>query len=199
MANATDEELINATLGGEKRAFADLVRRYERRVAVIVRSVMGNLGSDDLADIVQDIFVLVYRSLKSFRGESQFSTWLTRIALRHCYREAKRHRKRSGTFLSYNANSHQDDRTPEERFAGRSQTDRPVIAEERKNEVIAALQSLPEEFRTVLVLRVVEDLSVEEVAKALEVSTGTVKSRLYRAKEKMRTLLEGLDLEFQLD
>lgn len=198
MTQPTDEDLISATVAGDKRAFTELVRRYDRRVTVTIRSVMGSLSNDELADIAQDIFLLFYKSLGSFRGDSQVGTYLTRIALRHCYRESKRHRKRGSLFLSYDA-TERDDRKLEERFAGNSQTDRELIKDERRSEVTDALQALPEEFRTVLVLRVVEEMSVEEVASALEISTGTVKSRLYRAKEKMRELLAGQDLEFQLE
>ncbi|MEO5930991.1 MAG: sigma-70 family RNA polymerase sigma factor [Candidatus Kapaibacterium sp.] len=198
MTQQTDEELIQGTLAGNQGAFATLVRRYERRVATTIRSVVGDLSRDDTADIAQDIFLLVYRSLASFRGDSQFGTYVTRIALRHCYRESKRRKKRGFLFLSFDAPS-SDTRTPDERFAGTSTTDRPVIADERKSEVVKALSALPEEFRTVLVLRVIEEMSVEEVATALEISTGTVKSRLFRAKDKMRELLAGCDLEFQLD
>ena len=198
MTQSSDEDLINRTVAGDQGAFADLVRRYQRRVSVTVRSVVGEVSQDDLADIVQDIFVLVYKALPSFRGDSQFGTYLTRIALRHCYREVKRRRRKSSLFFSFGSGE-QDRDPPEERFPSGSQTDLGIVAEERKMEVVRALQSLPEEFRTVLVLRVVEDLPVEQVAEMLEVSTGTVKSRLYRAKEKMRELLAGKDVEFQLD
>ncbi len=197
MTQPGDDQLIRGTLAGDQSAFAELVRRYQRRVAVTIRSIVGDLPQDDLADIAQDIFLLVYKSLGSFRGESQFGTYLTRIALRHCYREAKRRRKRNFLFFSLDAGN--NDRTAGERIAGDLQTDREIILGERKEEVIEALQRLPEEFRTVLVLRIVEEMSVEEVAESLGISSGTVKSRLHRAKEKMRELLVGRDLEFQID
>lgn len=200
MTQRTDEELIRRTVSGDQGAFAELMRRYQRRVTVTVRSVLGDVGGDDLADITQDIFLLVYKALPSFRGDSQFGTYLTRIALRHCYRESKRRRRKSSMFFSFGFGSQDQDREPpEERFASTARTDVPVIAEERRTAVVNALQLLPEEFRTVLVLRVVEDLPVEQVAEILNVSTGTVKSRLYRAKDKMRELLAGQDVEFELD
>ena len=195
MTQLSDEELIRRTLDGDQGAFAGLVQRYQRRVSVTIRSVVGEISREDLADIAQDIFLLVYRSLNSFRGDSQFGTYLTRIALRHCYREVKRRRRRGGLFFSFDAGEH----PAEERIDSGSRTDRAIIVEERKEEVLDALAKLPEEFRTVLVLRIVEEMSVEEVADALGVSAGTVKSRLYRAKEKMREMLEGKDLEFQME
>jgi len=200
MSQSTDAELIAATLSGDHHAFAALVRRHERRVAITARSVVGLLPQEEIADIVQEILLLVYRALASFRGDAQFSTWLTRIALRYCYREAKRRRRRRGLFFSYDdPGPYESTRTADERFAGTDRTDRALIAEERKSDVLEALQGLPEEFRTVLVLRIVEEMSVEEVAAALEISTGTVKSRLFRAKERMRAMLAGKELEFELE
>lgn len=198
MRQLADDELIRQTLSGSQSAFAELVRRYQRRVAVTVRSVIGGIEAEDLADTVQDIFVLVYRGLGSFRGDSQFATWLTRIALRHCYREVKRQRRRRQMFNPFTRRD--GEREPaEERIAGDGRTDGAIVAGERHREVVEAMARLPEEFRIVLALRVVEEMSVEDVAAALGISTGTVKSRLFRAKEKMRELLAGTELAFELD
>jgi RNA polymerase sigma-70 factor (ECF subfamily) len=199
MRRLTDDELIRRTLGGDQGAFAELVRRYQRRVAVTVRSVVGEVSRDDLADTVQDIFLLVFRGLGAFRGDAQFGTWLTRSALRHCYREAKRQRRRRLLFSPF-AREGADEREPaEQKVPGALVTDRALIAGETNREIGDAMARLPEEFRTVLVLRIVEEMPVEEVAAALGVSTGTVKSRLFRAKEKMRELLSGSELTFEID
>lgn len=198
MTQWTDEELISRTLSGDKGAFAEIVRRHERRVAVTIKGVIHDVSREELADIAQDIFLLVYRSLSSFRGEAQFSTYLTRITLRHCWREAKRRRKRGAAVVSYDADE-QATETMRERAAGDGRTDRDVIAQERRDAVTGALGKLPEEFRTVLLMRIVEELPVDQVADILQVSTGTVKSRLHRAREKMRELLAGTGLEFDPD
>lgn len=198
MIQRTDEELIRRTLSGDKGAFAEIVRRHERRVAVTIRGVIHDISREELADIAQDVFLLVYRSLSSFRGESQFGTYLTRITLRHCWREAKRRRRRGAAVVSYDADE-QAVETMRERAAGNERTDREVIAQERRGAVAEALGRLSEEFRTVLLMRIVEELPVEQVAEILQVSTGTVKSRLHRAREKMRELLAGTGLEFDPD
>lgn len=198
MIQWTDEELIRRTLSGDKGAFAEIVRRHERRVAVTIKGVIHDISREELADIAQDIFLLVYRSLSSFRGESQFGTYLTRITLRHCWREAKRRRRRGAAVVSYDADE-QAVETMRERAAGNERTDREVIAQERRGAVAEALGRLSEEFRTVLLMRIVEELPVEQVAEILQVSTGTVKSRLHRAREKMRELLAGTGLEFDPD
>ncbi len=196
MSTRTDAELIEHTLAGDERAFADLISRHERRVAATIRGVVGDVSDEDAADIAQDIFLLVYRALGSFRGEAKFSTWLTSIAMRYCYRESRRRRRRAATFFPFLRST--DDREPEEeRIAGGDRADSSTIAGERRRAVLQALDRLPEEFRAVLTLRVVEEMPVEEVALALGISTGTVKSRLYRAKEKMRELLGGIDIEFE--
>lgn len=199
MSQPTDDVLIRRTLEGDQMAFADLVRRYQRRVSATVRSVLGEMSREDLADVVQEIFLLVFRALAGFRGDSQFGTYLTRIALRHCYREGKRRRTRRSIFSSFESPNAGEEPKEARLPATGGATDRPMVAAERRDAVNSALERLPEEFRTVLVLRVVEEMPVEEVAAALGVSTGTVKSRLFRAKEKMRELLQGEELEFQID
>jgi RNA polymerase sigma-70 factor, ECF subfamily len=198
MPQQTDAELIRLTLAGNERAFAELVRRYQRRVAVTIRSVVGDLPQEDLADIAQDVFLLIFKGLGSFRGEAQFGTWVTRVTLRHCYREAKRRRKKRSIFQYFEPQADQND-APEQRIPDTVKADASVMAGERQSEVARALLQLQEEFRTVLVLRIVEEMSVEEVAESLGISTGTVKSRLHRAKEKMRELLAGSELEFQFN
>ena len=132
----------------------------------------------------------IFRALPTWRGDSQFGTYLTRIALRHCYRESKRRKKRGLLFMSYDAQS-SDDHSSEERFAGDSRTDRAVIAEERKGEVLKALETLPEEFRTVLVLRVIEEMPVEEVAESLGLAPAEVIKKLMMMGE-MATLTQTL-------
>lgn len=196
MSQNTDEELIRRTVAGDQSAFAELVRRYQRRVTVTIRSVVGDLPREDLADIAQDIFLIVFKALPSFRGDATFGTYLTRIALRHCYRESKRRRRRRMLFMS-NDSRDPDRPAPEELLVSGSRADQGVVLEERKRAVLKAMENLPEEFRTVLVLRIVEEMSVEEVGESLGIETGTVKSRLYRAKEKMRELLTGSSIDFE--
>lgn len=195
MKERTDEELIRLTLSGEKSAFVEIVRRYERRVAVTVRGVIQDASRDEIADLTQDIFLLAYKSLGSFRGDAQFGTYITRIALRHCWRAAKRRRKRSSVTISYDAEQGAAERL-RERLGGGEGADREVLLDERRQAVMEALGQLPEEFRIVLLMRIVQELPVEQCAEILKVSTGTVKSRLYRGREKMRELLEGTGLEF---
>src|SRR5262245_11376629 len=141
MSQQTDAELIRETLSGNQAAFATLVRRYERRVAVTVRSVIGDLQQEDLADIAQDIFLLVFKALPSFRGDAQFATWVTRIALRHCYRESKRRRKKRSIFRSFETPEGESEPL-ESRIVGSDRSDAGVISGERRTEVQRALAEL---------------------------------------------------------
>ena len=136
MPQQTDAELIRLTLAGNQSAFAELVRRYQRRVAITIRSVVGDLPQEDLADIAQDVFLLIYKGLGSFRGEAQFGTWVTRIALRHCYRDAKRRRKKRSIFQYFESQADRND-TPEQRIPDTAKTDESIMAHERQSEPAA--------------------------------------------------------------
>ncbi len=197
MTQRTDAELITASIGGDQLSFAELVARYQRRVAATIRSVIGTISQDDFADIAQDIFLIIYKALPSFRGEAQFGTYVTSIALRHCYREAKRRKRKSSTFLRFGSGKEDDGGIAVERFRGTDRADKKTLADERREIVLQALEELPEEFRTVMVMRIVEEMPVEQVAEVLGISAGTVKSRLYRAKERMKELLAQSELEFE--
>jgi len=195
-----DITLVNQSLEGSSVAFAEIIRRYQRRIASTIRSVIGDMSQSDLADVSQEIFIQVYRALGGFRGESKFSTYITTIALRYCYREAQKRKKRKFLFFSYDAvTDNESNESMKESFAGDLKTDKGIILSENATAVTKALQKLNEEFRTVLVMRIVEEMSVEEVAQVLNISEGTVKSRLSRAKDKMKEILKNDDFEFYDD
>ncbi|MGE3802828.1 MAG: sigma-70 family RNA polymerase sigma factor, partial [Candidatus Kapaibacterium sp.] len=158
MTQPTDADLIQRTLSGEEAAFAELIRRYERRVIVTIKGVIHDLQREELEDIAQEIFLLLFRSLPSFRGDAQFSTYLTRIALRHCWRVAKRRRKRFGTFTSLDVEDERGGNRLRDRTPADGSADDDMLAEERREAVRRGLKLLPEEFRTVLVMRIVEEL-----------------------------------------
>lgn len=193
----TDIELVNQVLEGNEPAFVELIKRYQKRVISTIKSIIGDVSQQDLEDITQDIFILIFKALKGFRAESLFSTYITTIAMRHCYKVSKNRRRKKFLFFSYDSIDQETDKNSiKESFAGDSLTDKSLILEENTNTVINALQKLPEEFRTVMVFRIVEEMSVEEVAKLLNISEGTVKSRLSRAKDKMKEILKNDSFEF---
>ena len=173
MASPPDDELVRRYLGGDREAFGVLVERHERRVYNLAYRMLGR--RDDAADATQDAFVACMRKLSGFRGASSFTTWLHRVTLNVCYDAL---RKRSRERLS--------EETPD-----RVAPDDPAGEAAASVDVHRALQRVGEDFRAVLVLHDVQGMPYEDVAEALGVPVGTVKSRLHRARLAMARALEG--------
>ncbi len=173
----TDEQLIQATLQGDEKAFRELVKRHESRVA---STVIGMLGAcPEAEDVGQETFIRFYNKLKNFRGESSVGTYLTRIAINLSLNELKRRKRRSLIFLR--KLSKEDLDIPHE--ASRSELD------DRSEIVQQAIQQLEPKFRSVIVLRLIDGYSTAETAEILELPIGTVLSRLARAQQKLKQIL----------
>ncbi|MEX2458584.1 MAG: sigma-70 family RNA polymerase sigma factor [Actinomycetota bacterium] len=170
----TDEELVRRYLDGDQGAFTDLVRRHETKVYNLAYRMLGN--ADDAREASQEAFITCVRKLKGFRGESAFGTWLYRVASNACY-DLLRRRKRTPVPL---------EELPEaESEMDVAETSADVVDVQR------ALLGVPEDFRVVLVLHDVEGLPYEEIAVAVGVPVGTVKSRLHRGRVALGRLLGG--------
>jgi RNA polymerase sigma-70 factor (ECF subfamily) len=180
-----DARLIKDSLQGDSAAFGQLVRKYQDRLFNTVVHVAGS--REEAEDVVQEAFVQAYLKLSSFHGNSAFYTWLYRIA----FNIAVSRRRRKKNELSLDA-SRED--------AGREPTDdvespgEHVLREERAHLVHAALASLSEEHRAILVLREMDGFEYEQISEILDLPTGTVRSRLHRARlqlrEQLKTVLE---------
>lgn len=179
--NTDDRRLIAECLAGRTAAFGELVRRYQDRLFnAIVRVVETG---EDAADVVQDAFLNAFQSLNSFKGDSEFFTWLYRIA----FNAAISLRRKKRAVLSFDG----DDRTATEPVDP-SEYARPGVALERSEEdgqLLAALNRLSPEHRMVLVLKELEGQKYEDIAEVLDVPIGTVRSRLHRARMELRDLL----------
>jgi RNA polymerase sigma-70 factor (ECF subfamily) len=188
-----DVRLISAFLSGEKEAFDKLVLKYKDRVFNSCYRLLGDY--EEANDCAQEVFVKVYRALKNFRSESRFSTWLYRIAA-----NASKNRLASSEYRHARRAARIDDPRDDEDRASlvaeiRDDSLSPLrmLEEEEKERLIqSAIYSLPEEQRMVVVLRCVEGLSYEEVAKVTGHNIGTVKSKLARARERLRARLKGM-------
>ncbi|MGE3314581.1 MAG: sigma-70 family RNA polymerase sigma factor [Planctomycetaceae bacterium] len=181
-----DRELIQECLAGRTEAFGRLVVRYQDR---LFGSLLRILDShDDARDVAQEAFVLAYQKLASFKGNSAFYSWLFRIAMN----AAVSHRRRSGRQMASvdqareQSGSDPVDGHPESRPA------HALELAERQALVNRALQEVSEEFRTVLVLKEIEDLSYEEIAEIVGIPIGTVRSRIHRARSELREKLDRL-------
>lgn len=182
----SDQELIEECLQGQTQVFGDLVVRYQDRLYNMLAHVLGS--GEEARDVAQEAFVSAFQKLHTFRGRSAFYSWLFRIALNSA---VSRQRKSSRVPVSIEAVR---DRTGVEPADPHPET-RPGFAietSERQAAVRAALADLPEEFRTVLVLKEMEDLKYEEIAEVVGCPVGTVRSRIHRARAELRTRLSAL-------
>lgn len=181
--NHDDRRLIAEVLAGNSAAFGELVTRYQDRLFNVAYRVLDN--ADDAADVVQDVFVNAYTSLKAFKGDSELFTWLYRIAFNTAISFKRRRRgvvriDGSGEDGGLDPEDRSTDTAPE---AGMERTeDERVLAE--------AMAKLSPEHRTVLVLKDIDGLKYEEIADAMGVPIGTVRSRLHRARLELKSLLD---------
>jgi RNA polymerase sigma-70 factor (ECF subfamily) len=165
-----DEDLVRRYLEGDIQAFGTLVERHERRVYNLALRMTGR--EEDAKDATQDAFLSALRKLTGFRGEAAFTTWMHRVTVNACYDLL---RKRQRTPLLH---EREDDGAPRPEPAAPDHAE----AVELSIDVRRALQSVPEDFRAVLILCDVQDLAYEDAAAALEIPVGTVKSRLHRGR-----------------
>lgn len=181
MDEPSDAELISASCAGSTEAFTRLVRRYENR---LFRSMAQALASrDDAQDICQDAFVRVWEKLPTFRQESSFYSWLFRIAFNIAVTQRRRSRVRPSSL---------DDANERTGFEVSEMSDpaRGLQVTERQRAVQQALAELSEEYRLVLVLKEMDELSYDEIAGVLGCPLGTIRSRIHRARAELKTRLE---------
>lgn len=187
----TDAALVERTQGGDPLAFEELMRRhYERTYAVIVRMVHDN---EKARDLTQECFLRAWRSIGTFARESSFFTWLYQISRNLVISEARRERARPRIKLSIDsAPGDADDGGRIDPEASGISPDGSVLSGERRAALLDAIANLPPDFREVIVLRDVEDLSYEELAQMLEIPVGTVRSRLFRARAELKSRIADL-------
>jgi len=183
-----DQQLVQRVQKGDKSAFDLLVLKYQHRVLKLV----GRFVSDaaEAEDVAQEAFIKAYRALPAFRGDSAFYTWLYRIAINTAKNALVSNRRRPVDF-----DLDMQDPDQYERHARLKEADTPegvLLTEEIREVVEQALEQLPEDLRTAIVLRELEGLSYEEIAEAMDCPVGTVRSRIFRAREAIDKKLKPL-------
>ena len=187
-SEVTDQILVQRVKRGEKAAFDALVLRYQSRIVSLVSRFVRN--PTDALDVTQEAFLKAYRALPSFRGESAFYTWMYRIAV-----------NTAKNYLAAQVRRPQEMDSPDpdlEEFELENAAvdiDTPehlLLTEEIQNTVIKAIDALPEDLRMAITLRELEGLSYEEIAVAMECPVGTVRSRIFRAREAIDRELKPL-------
>lgn len=180
----SDEQLVKKFKAGEVEAFEELVTRYERKVYNLAYRFTGNHA--DAGDLAQEVFIRVFRSIRGFREESSFSTWIYTIAVNVCRDELRKRKRRKNVFWEEMSPSQA------ETAAGRDTSLPEEELERRDLQQLMQhyLRQLPENHRLILLLREMEQLSYEEIASVLNCSIGTVKSRLSRARNALKDIIK---------
>lgn len=187
-AEATDQELVKRVQQGDKRAFDLLVLKYQHKIAAIISRFVKD--SSEVHDVSQEAFIKAYRALGSFRGDSAFYTWIYRIAINTAknYLVSKGRRPPSSDvdvddaeFYS-GADGLRDITSPENE----------AMRDELEEVVNSAIRGLPEDLRTAVTLREMEGMSYEEIAEVMDCPVGTVRSRIFRAREAIDKQISAL-------
>jgi RNA polymerase sigma-70 factor (ECF subfamily) len=192
-SHAEEDALVNALSRGAEDAYEILIQRYHQPVYSLVCRLMSD--PSDAPDIVQEVFLKVFRNIGAFRGNSSLKTWIYRIAVNEAYNHRRwfcRHQRQEVSLGSEEGTANY--------IGGMTDTGRSPFEQAADRETRAlveqALEKLNPKFRAAVVLRDIEDLSYEDIATVLDVSLGTVKSRIMRGREGLRKILEErLDLE----
>jgi len=179
-------QLINDALTGDQKAFSAIVKRYREQIFhFILKMVKDGAQAEDLT---QETFIKAFRALASFNSQYAFSTWLYKIAANNCI-DYFRKKKLATTSIdtpiqAKDGQLHRD--FPDHQEGPESQ----LISKERTNEIKVAIDSLPEKYRQAIILRHSQDRSYEEIAKELDLPLGTVKVRIFRAREMLKSKLK---------
>ena len=191
MNSQTDLQLIDATLSGNTEAFDELIRRYQDRLVHSLEHALNS--SDDALDVAQQAFVLAWKKLHTFRRESAFYSWLYRIARNVAVSSIRQPKIKSGSLdhLQDAAGFEPTDENSE------SAPEHALQQFEEIKLVQNALQEIPEEFRQPLVLKEIDGMSYEEIAKILDIPLGTVRSRIFRARQELIAKLQRLSKDLE--
>ena len=183
LAHIADGELVQTAVAGRESSFEELVRRYQRPIAAYVYRMVGDY--DAALDLTQEVFIKVYNSLDRYRSEFKFSTWIYKIAHNAAIDHLRRHAVRDQALTGSIDGDRREITIESRRLSPEQESER----KERRSEIESVVQRLQASYRELIVLRHSHDLSYDEIAEVTGLPLGTVKNRLFRAREAMRDLL----------
>jgi RNA polymerase sigma-70 factor (ECF subfamily) len=179
-SSAADRDLVISASKGLEGGFEELVRRYQRPISAYVYRMVGDYES--ALDLTQEIFIKIYGSLSRYRPEFKFSTWIYKIAHNAAIDHLRRNTGRERSLISGTESDNYDLPIESEGLSPEQQSER----EERRVEIELVIRSLPTAYRELIVLRHSQDLTYEEIVEVTGLPLGTVKNRLFRARDMMR-------------
>ncbi|HKP45602.1 MAG TPA: sigma-70 family RNA polymerase sigma factor [Pyrinomonadaceae bacterium] len=187
-SSAADRDLVATAAKGQEGSFEELVRRYQRPISAYVYRMVGDY--DCALDLTQEIFIKIYASLDRYRPEFKFSTWIYKIAHNAAIDHVRRNAGRVRSIESQNSTEPQQLAIESKGLTPEQQSER----EERRLEIEAVVRLLPTAYRELIVLRHSQDLTYDEIVEVTGLPLGTVKNRLFRAREMMRQqfMLRGI-------
>ncbi len=192
-SNDSDTELVERTIAGDQRAYGLLVLKYQRRIQRLIGRMVRDV--DLVEDIAQETFVRAYRALHQFRGDAQFYTWLYRIAVNTAKKFLLDLKNNPASSEKFSSNDEDDETSWRKSEPMTHEGPESILAAKEIAAVVnAAMDALPADLRQAIVLREIEGLSYEEIADAMNCPVGTVRSRIFRAREaisnRVRPLLD---------
>jgi RNA polymerase sigma-70 factor (ECF subfamily) len=188
LSQQLDVDLVGRVQRGDSAAFDLLVRKYQHRIAALIGRYISDWS--ECQDVAQETFLRAYRALGNFRGDAQFYTWLHRIAVNTAKNHLVAHNRRPPTY-----DIDVDDATQFEagmRLRDNDTPERELMRQQLEQTVMRAVEGLPEELRQAITLREVDGLSYEEIAQRMDCPIGTVRSRIFRAREAIDVELRPL-------
>ena len=190
-SQVADWQLVQQTLAGDSKAFEWLVVKYQPRIERLIARMVRDPGL--VQDIAQETFIKAYRALGNFRGDAQFYTWLYRIAI-NTAKKSLLELKHDPVVLESALQKDEDDETfrPELESISTETPEAELASKQIADAVNAALEELPEDLRKALVLREIEGMSYEEIAQMMVTPIGTVRSRIFRAREAISTKIRPM-------
>lgn len=180
LAVVADCDLVTRAVAGREDGFEELVRRYQRPIAAYVYRMVGDYEA--ALDVTQEVFIKVYNSLRRYRSEFKFSTWIYRIAHNSAIDHLRRHSTREQSLMNEFDGEQYDLPLESRRLSPEQESERA----ERRVEIEQVVRQLPTAYRELILLRHSHDLSYDEIAEVTGLPLGTVKNRLFRAREVMR-------------
>lgn len=188
MSDTSDQQLVERVQQGDKAAFDLLVVRYQSRIAALVSRFIRD--SDEVQDVTQESFIKAYRALGNFRGDSQFYTWLYRIAVNTAKNYlVSRNRRPPGADIDVEDAMHFEG---DNKLKDIASPESKLMSEELMDTINRTIKSLPEDLRAALTLREYDGLSYEEIAEVMDCPVGTVRSRIFRARDTVEKVIQPL-------